>query len=292
RERTGHLRHVHGPGCGPGRVCGCRVQGPAEPNRGLRFNPSKLLLDPYALAVTGSLDWKGPVFGYRVGDPAADLSYSDEDDAASVPKGVIIDTSFDWGDDRHPETPLHRSVIYEVHVKGFTKQHPSVPEELRGTYAGLAHPSAIEHLTRLGVTAVELLPVHEFVDEGHLIDRGLVNYWGYNSLNFFAPAARYASARTPGEHVREFKGMVKALHAAGIEVILDVVYNHTAEGSELGPTLSFRGIDNPTYYKLVPQHPRYYMNYTGTGNSLNAQHPQVLKLIMDSLRYWVTEMHV
>ena len=292
RELTGHIRHVYVPDIGPGQVYGYRVEGPYEPNRGLRFNPSKLLLDPYALAVTGSLDWKGPVFGYRVGDPAADLSYSDEDDAASVPKGVIIDTSFDWGDDRHPETPLHRSVIYEVHVKGFTKQHPSVPEELRGTYAGLAHPSAIEHLTRLGVTAVELLPVHEFVDEGHLIDRGLVNYWGYNSLNFFAPAARYASARTPGEHVREFKGMVKALHAAGIEVILDVVYNHTAEGSELGPTLSFRGIDNPTYYKLVPQHPRYYMNYTGTGNSLNAQHPQVLKLIMDSLRYWVTEMHV
>ncbi|HEX6308236.1 MAG TPA: glycogen debranching protein GlgX [Longimicrobiales bacterium] len=292
REVTGHVRHAYVPHIGPGQVYGYRVQGPYDPERGLRFNPSKLLLDPYARAVVGTLDWRGPIFGYRIGAAAADLSYSEEDDGEFVPKGIVIDERFDWGDDRRPETSLHRTVVYEVHVKGFTKRHPGIPEEFRGTYAGLAHPAAIEHLKKLGVTAVELLPVHEFIDEGHLIDKGLVNYWGYNSLNFFAPAARYASAAAAGEQVREFKGMVKALHAAGIEVILDVVYNHTAEGSELGPTLSYRGIDNRTYYKLVPDQPRYYMNYTGTGNSLNAQHPQVLKLIMDSLRYWVTEMHV
>ena len=292
REVTGFIRHGLVPGIEPGQVYGYRVQGPYEPEQGLRFNSSKLLLDPYSRAVIGSLDWKGPIFGYRIGDPAADLSYSNENDAHAVPKGIVVDEMFDWEGDAHPDTPLSESVIYEVHVKGFTKLHPDVPEELRGTYAGFAHPASIEHLKRLGVTAVELLPVHEFIDEGHLIDKGLVNYWGYNSLNFFSPAARYASARTPGGQVREFKEMVKALHRAGIEVILDVVYNHTAEGSELGPTLSLRGIDNTTYYKLVPDQPRYYMNYTGTGNSLNAQHPQVLKLIMDSLRYWVTEMHV
>ncbi|HEX2166745.1 MAG TPA: glycogen debranching protein GlgX [Longimicrobiales bacterium] len=291
REVTGFIRHGCVPGLHPGQRYGYRIQGPYEPERGLRFNPSKLLLDPYARAVVGSLDWKGPIFGYRVGASDADLSYSDENDAHAVPKGIVIDESFDWEGDAYPDTPLHESVIYELHVKGFTKLHPGVPEELRGTYAGLAHPAAVDHLKQLGVTAVELLPVHEFVDEGHLIDKGLVNYWGYNSLNFFAPVARYASTGA-GEHVREFKQMVKALHRAGIEVILDVVYNHTAEGNELGPTLSLRGIDNTTYYKLVPDQPRYYMNYTGTGNSLNAQHPQVLKLIMDSLRYWVTQMHV
>ncbi|HEX6135580.1 MAG TPA: glycogen debranching protein GlgX [Longimicrobiales bacterium] len=292
REVTGHVRHAYVPDIGPGQVYGYRVEGPYEPENGLRFNPSKLLLDPYARAVVGSLDWKGPIFGYRIGDPGADLSYSEEDDGAFVPKGIVIDERFDWGDDRRPDTSLHRTVVYELHVKGFTQRHPGIPEELRGTYAGLAHPAAIEHLKRLGITAVELLPVHELIDEGHLVDKGLVNYWGYNSLNFFAPAGRYASASAAGDQVREFKAMVKALHAVGIEVILDVVYNHTAEGSELGPTLSYRGIDNTTYYKLVPDQPRYYMNYTGTGNSLNAQHPQVLKLIMDSLRYWVAEMHV
>jgi isoamylase len=292
RELTGFIRHGCVPGLGPGQVYGYRVQGPYEPQNGLRFNSSKLLLDPYARAVVGTLDWNAPIFGYRIGDPSADLSYSDENDAHAVPKGIVIDESFDWEDDAHPDTPLNESVIYEVHVKGFTKLHPDVPETLRGTYGGMAHPAAVEHLKALGVTAVELLPVHEFIDEGHLADKGLVNYWGYNSLNFFAPAARYASSAGAGEQVREFKEMVKALHRAGIEVILDVVYNHTAEGSELGPTLSLRGIDNPTYYKLVPDQPRYYMNYTGTGNSLNAQHPQVLKLIMDSLRYWVTQMHV
>jgi isoamylase len=292
REVTGFIRHGYVPGLGPGQIYGYRVEGPYEPQRGQRFNPSKLLLDPYARAVVGAVDWNAPIFGYRIGDPHYDLSYSDEDDAHGVPKGVVTEESFDWEDDRPPDVPLHRSVIYEVHVKGFTRLHPGVPSELRGTYAGLAHPAAVEHLKQLGVTAVELLPVHEFVDEGHLAERGLVNYWGYNTLNFFAPAARYAHSGGTGGQVREFKEMVKALHRAGIEVLLDVVYNHTAEGSELGPTLSYRGIDNTTYYKLVPDQPRYYMNYTGTGNSLNAQHPQVLKLIMDSLRYWVTDMHV
>ncbi|CAN5671855.1 glycogen debranching protein GlgX [soil metagenome] len=292
REVTGHVWHTYVPGLEPGTVYGYRVHGPYEPEHGHRFNASKLLLDPYARAVRGDLDWTGPVFGYDIGDRLADLSYSGENDAWAVPKGLVIDDAFDWQDDTPLDVPLHRSVIYEVHVKGFTMRHPGVPAELRGTYAGLAHPAAIEHLRSLGVTAVELLPVHEMVDEGHLVDRGLVNYWGYNTLNFFSPAARYAHTREPGGQVREFKEMVRALHAAGLEVILDVVYNHTAEGSELGPTLSLRGIDNANYYKLVPDHRRYYMNYSGTGNSLNAQHPQVLKLITDSLRYWVTEMHV
>jgi isoamylase len=292
RERTGFVRHAYVPDLRPGQVYAYRVSGPYHPERGLRFNPAKLLLDPYAKAVGGSLDWDGPVFGYEIGHPKMDLSRSDEDSAAAVPRGIVIDESFDWEGDQLLRRPLHESIIYEVHVKGFTKLHPGVPEEVRGTYAGLAHPAAIDHLTSLGVTAVELLPIHEIVDEWHLVDRGLVNYWGYNTLNFFSPAARYAAAKEPGGQVREFKEMVKTLHRAGIEVLLDVVYNHTAEGSELGPTLSFKGIDNTTYYKLVPDQPRYYMNYTGTGNSLNAYHPQVLKLIMDSLRYWVLEMHV
>jgi isoamylase len=292
RELTGFVRHGYVPGLAPGQVYGYRVEGPYEPLHGHRFNPHKLLLDPYARAVGGTLDWKGPIFGYRIGDPGMDVSYSEEDSAPAVPKGIVIDDSFDWEGDSLLRVPLHESIIYEVHVKGFTMLHPGVPEELRGTYAGLAHPAAVEHLQRLGVTAVELLPVHELIDEGHLVDKGLVNYWGYNTLNFFSPAARYASAGEPGGQVREFKEMVKALHRAGIEVLLDVVYNHTAEGSELGPTLSLKGLDNRTFYKLVPDQPRYYMNYTGTGNSLNADHPQVLKLIMDSLRYWVTEMHV
>jgi isoamylase len=292
RERSGHVRHCYVPGLRPGQVYGYRVDGPYAPLQGHRFNPSKLLLDPYARATVGSLDWSGPVFGYRIGDPDADLSRSDEDDAGSVPKGIVVDNEFDWEGDAPLDVPLHESVIYEAHVKGFTMRHPGVPEELRGTYAGLAHSAAIEHLQHLGITAIELMPIHEIVDEGHLIDRGLVNYWGYNTLNYFSPAVRYAHSREPGGQVQEFKEMVKALHRAGIEVILDVVYNHTAEGSELGPTLSLRGIDNATYYKLVPDQPRYYMNYSGTGNSLNAQHPQVLKLIMDSLRYWVVDMHI
>jgi isoamylase len=292
REATGFVRHACIEGLQPGQVYGYRVNGPYEPEHGHRFNPGKLLVDPYAKALVGSLDWNGPVFGYDVGHPEADLSFSSEDSARAVPKCIVVDESYDWEGDVLPRTPLHKSIIYEVHVKGFTKRHPGVPEELRGTYAGMAHPAAIVHLQALGVTAVELLPVHEMVDEGHLADRGLVNYWGYNTLNFFSPTARYASSHEAGGQVREFKDMVKALHRAGIEVILDVVYNHTAEGSELGPTLSLKGIDNLTYYKLVPDNLRYYMNYTGTGNSLNAHNPQVLKLIMDSLRYWVLEMHV
>ena len=292
RERTAYVWHGYLPGVRPGQVYGYRVQGPYEPERGHRFNAAKLLLDPYAKAVTGEVDWKAPIFGYRVGDSHADLSLSTEDDAYAVPRGVVIDTSFDWEDDRLPRTPLYRSIIYEVHVKGFTMLHPGVPPELRGTYAGFAHPAAIAHLQELGITAVELLPVHEIMDEGHLVERSLRNYWGYNTLNFFAPAQRYANATELGGQVREFKEMVKQLHRAGIEVILDVVYNHTAEGNERGPTLSFRGIDNAAYYRLVPNQPRYYMNYTGTGNSLDARHPEVIKLIMDSLRYWVSEMHV
>jgi isoamylase len=292
RERSGFVWHAFIPGLRPGQAYGYRIHGPYDPGRGHRFNPSKLLLDPYAKAVHGDLHWGGPIFGYRMGDPRMDLSFSDEDSAGAVPKGLVIDESFDWEGDERLRVPLHESIIYEVHVKGFTRRHPEVPEELRGTYAGLAHPAAVEHLKELGVTAVELLPIHEMIDEGHLIDKGLVNYWGYNTHSFLSPARRYAADRAPCGQVREFKEMVKSLHRAGIEVLLDVVYNHTAEGSELGPTLSLKGIDNATYYKLVPGQARYYMNYTGTGNSLNAQHPQVLKLIMDSLRYWVLEMHV
>ena len=292
RERTAYVWHGYVPGLRPGQVYGYRVDGPYEPEKGHRFNYAKLLLDPYARAVVREVNWTGAVFGYQLWDPRADLSFSEEDDAGAALRGVVVDPQFDWEGDQLLCTPLHRSVIYEVHVKGFTMRHPDVPPELRGTYAGFAHPSAIAHLQQLGVTAVELLPVHEIVDEGHLVLKGLRNYWGYNTINYFSPARRYASAKEPGAVLREFKEMVKALHRGGIEVILDVVYNHTAEGNELGPTLSFRGIDNMVYYRLVPNQPRYYMNFTGTGNSLDARHPAVLKLIMDSLRYWVTDMHV
>jgi isoamylase len=292
RERTAHVWHGYIPGMRPGQVYGYRVDGPYEPELGHRFNRSKLLLDPYARVVVGEVDLTGPVYGYQLGDPRADLSFSEEDSAGAALRGVVCEPQFDWEGDGLLRTPLHRSVIYEVHVKGFTMRHPDVPPELRGTYAGFTHPSVIQHLQRLGVTAVELLPVHEMVDERHLVEKGLRNYWGYNTVNFFSPTRRYASAKQPGGAVREFKEMVKALHRSGIEVILDVVYNHTAEGSELGPTLSFRGIDNRVYYRIVPDEPRYYMNFTGTGNSLDARQPAVLKLIMDSLRYWVTDMHV
>ncbi len=291
-EVTAHVWHGCLPGIGPGQRYGYRVDGPYEPEQGRRFNRHKLLLDPYAKAIAGRVDWDAPVFGYPLGADDGDLAFDQHDDAWGVPKGVVIDPSFDWAGDELPRTPLNRSIIYELHVKGFTARHPAVPTELRGTYAGLASDAAIEHLTRLGVTAVELLPVHAFLDDKILLDRGLHNYWGYNTINFFSPEARYSSAGDGGGQVREFKEMVNTLHRAGIEVILDVVYNHTAEGSELGPTLSFRGIDNPTYYRLVADEPRYYMDYTGTGNTLNARHPQVLQLIMDSLRYWVLEMHV
>jgi isoamylase len=292
RESTGYIWHCYVPGIKLGQLYAYRVHGPYEPERGLRFNPAKLLMDPYAKAISGKLNWDAPVFGYKLGDPQQDLSRDDEDDTWGVPRCVVTTSHFDWENDRPPLTQLHDSVIYEVHVKGFTATHPEIPKELRGTYAGMGHPVAIEYLKKLGITTVELMPVHEFVDEKPLLDRGLRDYWGYNSINFFSPDARYSSAGDRGEQIGEFKQMVKALHRAGIEVILDVVYNHTAEGNHLGPTLSFKGIDNATYYRLASKDPRYYTDYTGTGNTLNVRHPQVLKLIMDSLRYWVQEMHV
>jgi isoamylase len=292
QEVTGYCWHCYLPGIKVGQLYGYRVRGPYNPEHGERFNPAKLLIDPYTHALAGQLNWDAPVFGYRLGDPKADLSCDPDDDAWGVPKCVVTTPFFDWENDRPPLTPLHDTVLYEVHVKGFTANNPEVPEELRGTYAGLAYPSSIEYLKNLGITAVELMPVHEFVDDKHLLDLGLRNYWGYNSINFFSPEARYSSSGYHGEQIGEFKAMVKALHRAGIEVILDVVYNHTAEGNQMGPTLSFRGIDNSTYYRLVTDNQRYYMDYTGTGNTLNVRHPQVLKLIMDSLRYWVEKMHV
>jgi isoamylase len=292
REVTAHMWHGYVPGLGPGQLYGYRVHGPYAPREGDRFNPAKLLLDPYARAVARRVDWEAPVFGYRIGHPRADLSVDERDSAWGVPKGVVIDPAFDWGDDSPPATPWSETIIYEAHVKGATARHPGVPEALRGTYAGLASPAFLEHLTGLGVTAIELLPVHHFLDDHSLVEKGLRNYWGYNTLNYFAPDARYSSDGDRGGQVAEFKAMVKAMHAAGIEVILDVVYNHTAEGNHLGPTLSFRGLDNRAYYRLMEDEPRYYMDYTGTGNSMNMLHPEVLKLIMDSLRYWVTEMHV
>jgi glycogen operon protein len=292
REVTAHVWHTYLPGIGPGQRYGYRIDGPFDPEQGQRFNPHKLLIDPYAKAITGRVDWQAPVFGYPLGSKAADLAQDVRDDAAGVPKGVVIEEDFAWGFDQPPATPLNRSIIYEAHVKGYTMLNPDVPEHLRGAYAGLASPAAIAHLKDLGITAVELLPVHAFLDEKLLLDRGLNNYWGYNTINYFAPDARYSSHGDTGGQVTEFKEMVKALHQEGIEVILDVVYNHTAEGNQLGPTLSYRGIDNPTYYRLSPDDPRYYMDYTGTGNTLNAVNPQVLQLIMDSLRYWITEMHV
>ncbi|HVW86527.1 MAG TPA: alpha-amylase family glycosyl hydrolase, partial [Bryobacteraceae bacterium] len=292
RDTTGFVWHCYLPGIKPGQLYGYRMNGPYEPDRGLRFNPAKLLIDPYARALSGTVDWNAPVFGYQLGAAEEDYAKDDQRDDAAVPKGVVTSFHFDWENDRPPMTPLHDSVIYELHVKGFTKLHPDLPEELRGTYAGIGHPVVIDYLKKLGVTAVELMPVHAFLDDGHLVGKGLRNYWGYNTINFFAPEARYSSSGSHGEQIGEFKTMVKALHRAGIEVILDVVYNHTAEGNHLGPTLSFRGIDNTTYYRVVSDNPRYYMDYTGTGNTLNVRNPQVLKLVMDSLRYWVLDMHV
>ena len=291
RERTAYVWHGLVLDVRPGQLYGFRVDGPWEPENGHRFNPHKLLVDPYTEAISGQLDWKAPVFPYdlKSGD---DTVRDDQDDAAGVPKSVVVEHRFDWGNDAAPQIPLADTVIYEMHVKGFSKCNPNVPEKLRGTFAGLAHQASIDYLKELGITAVELLPIHEMVDEGHLLDRGLRDYWGYNTLGYFAPAARYAAGGDRGQQVTEFKEMVKALHKAGIEVILDVVYNHTCEGNRLGPMLSLKGICNTTYYRQVPGKARYYMDYTGTGNTLNVRHPQVLKLIMDSLRYWVTEMHV
>ncbi|MEV0774174.1 glycogen debranching protein GlgX [Streptomyces sp. NPDC050433] len=289
READAFVRHAYLPGIMPGQRYGFRVHGPYAPERGQRCNSAKLLLDPYARAISGSIDWNESVYGYHFGKPD---SRNDMDSAPHTMTAVVINPYFDWGDDRRPRTDYHRTVIYEAHVKGLTMLHPELPEELRGTYAGLAHPAVIEHLTELGVTALEIMPVHQFVNDHRLVDAGLNNYWGYNTIGFFAPHNSYASWGDRGEQVLEFKQAVKALHEAGIEVILDVVYNHTAEGNHLGPTLSFRGLDNASYYRLGADNPRYYTDTTGTGNSLLMRSPHVLQLIMDSLRYWVEEMHV
>jgi len=293
-ERTAYVWHAFVPGLREGTLYGYRAHGPWEPQNGLRYNGAKLLVDPYARALHGSVDFRKPIFGYAVGGDDGDLTPDDQDSAAGVPKSVVVsDDGFDWEGDERPSHALHRSIIYEVHVKGFTARHPRVPPELRGTYRGFAHPDAVEHLVRLGVTAVELLPVHAFIDDAHLVDKGLVNYWGYSTLGYFAPEGRYAARdRAPGAEVREFKEMVKALHRAGIEVILDVVYNHTCEGNHLGPSLSLRGLDNWSYYRLSPDDPRFYWDSTGCGNSLEVPHPQTLKLVLDSLRYWTEVMHV
>ena len=291
-ECTDLVWHCYLPETRPGQLYGYRVHGPYDPHAGHRFNPSKLLIDPYAKALTGVVKWSDAMFGYRMGDPGEDLSYDERNNAGNMPKCVVIDQAFTWGEDKLLNTPWSKTVIYEVHVRGFTMRHPDVPEHLRGTYAGLASPPMIEYLRSLGVTAVELLPVHHFVNDKHLYDKGLTNYWGYNSIAFLAPDIRYSAFPEQGRKVYEFKTMVKTLHSAGIEVILDVVYNHTGEGSHLGPTLSFRGVDNATYYRVLPDNQRYYMDYTGCGNTLNVRHPRTLQLIMDSLRYWVLEMHV
>jgi glycogen operon protein len=296
RETRVDLEEVHGfvwhgylPWVGPGRRYGYRVHGPYDPAAGLRCNPAKLLLDPYAKAVEGEVDWNEAVFAYRFADPGA---RNDDDSAPYVPKSVVINPYFDWGPDRPPRTPYNETLIYEAHVKGLSKLNPAVQEGQRGTYAGLADPAMVDHLRDLGVTAVELMPVHQFVHDDMLVQKGLSNYWGYNTIGFFAPHNAYSSSGQLGEQVQEFKLMVRTLHEAGIEVILDVVYNHTAEGNHRGPTLSFRGIDNANYYRLVDGEPEFYMDTTGTGNSFNVRRPHSLQLIMDSLRYWVTEMHV
>ena len=292
-ERTHNSWHVFIPGLRPGQQYGYRVHGPYEPENGHRFNPNKLLIDPYAKALNGNGGWNDALFGYEIGNESEDLSFSETDSAPFVPKCVVIDDLFDWEGDTQLKIPLNKTVVYELHVKGFTKRFPAIPEEMRGTYAGLAHPETIRYLKNLGINAVELMPVHQFINDRHLVENGLTNYWGYNSINFFSPHPAYsASGWHDGRQVSEFKDMVKELHRAGIEVIIDVVYNHTGEGSELGPTVSFRGIDNASYYRLANDDRRYYMDYTGTGNTLNTVHPTILRLIMDSLRYWVTEMHV
>jgi isoamylase len=288
-EQDAFVWHAYLPGVEPGQRYGYRVYGPYDPSRGLRCNPHKLLLDPYARAVDGDIKWHPALYGYDFDNPD---EMSDLDSAAYMAKGVVVNPYFDWGNDRRPDIPYHHSVIYETHVKGLTERHPEVPNDMRGTYAAIGHPAIIEHLKSLGVTAVELMPVHQFVHDNRLVDLGLRNYWGYNTLGFFAPYHGYSAMGSLGQQTQEFRGMVKALHAAGMEVILDVVYNHTAEGNHLGPTMSLKGIDNRTYYRLVDDQPNFYMDYTGTGNSLNVRSPQSLQLIMDSLRYWVTEMHV
>lgn len=295
-ELSNYVWHGYLSGVGPGQQYAYRVEGPYDPEEGKRFNSYKLLLDPYARAIAGDVRHGTETFGYPVGEELQanpDLEFSEVDDKELIPKCIVVDPQFDWENDQHPQTPWHETIIYEAHVKGLTQIHPEIPEDLRGTYAGVAHPATIAHLKSLGVTAIELLPVHHFdAFPGHLVSAGLRNYWGYDSLGYLAPYAGYSAAGSHGEQVNEFKAMVKALHQSGIEVILDVVYNHTGEGNHLGPTIAFRGIDNEAYYRLVEDLPRYYMDFTGCGNSLNVCHPQVLKLIMDSLRYWVQEMHV
>jgi isoamylase len=290
-EQTRNVWHAYVPGVGPGQLYGYRVHGRYAPREGYRFNPNKLLIDPYARAISGKIDWNAPIFAYRLGSRTEDLTRDVHNSARGMPKSVVIDDRFDWGDDRPPNVPWSETIIYETHVKGISMRHPDVPEDQRGTYSGVASEPILEHLQSLGVTAVELLPVHHFPDDKFLLDKRLSNYWGYNSIGFFAPVSRYASGDR-GQQVTEFKAMVKRLHAAGLEVILDVVYNHTGEGNHLGPTLSLRGLDNPIYYHLMPDNPRYYQDFTGTGNSLNVTQAQTLKLIADSLRYWVQEMHV
>ena len=289
-ERTDFVWHAYLPDVEPGQLYGYRVHGPYDPAAGHRFNPSKVLLDPYAKAIGRGVKWDDALFGYKMGSD--DLSYDERDSSAFCPLASVIDTAFTWGDDHPPRTPWHKTLIYEAHVRGLTMKHPDVPEDKRGTYAGIASEAIVNHLLDLKVTAIELLPVHFHLDDQTLIAKGLTNYWGYNTLNFFAPHVEYASKHSPRKSVQEFKMMVRSLHAAGIEVILDVVYNHTCEGNQLGPTLSWRGIDNAAYYRLSPQDPRYYMDFTGCGNTLGMTHPRVLQMIMDSLRYWVTEMHV
>jgi len=288
-EMTGFIWHGYVPSVSPGQRYGFRVHGPWDPGAGQRCNPSKLLLDPYGKAVDGAVRWNEAVFGRYFDNPDV---RNDADSAPFMPHSVVTNPLFNWAGDRYPRTPWHETIIYELHVKGFTQRHPDIPEQLRGTYAGLAHPAAISHLKTLGVSAVELLPVHQFIHDSLLIERGLRNYWGYNSISYLAAHDEYSSGGAAGQQVHEFKQMVKTLHTEGIEVILDVVYNHTAEGNHLGPMLSMKGIDNAAYYRLMPDDPRYYMDYTGTGNSLNMRHPHVLQLIMDSLRYWHLEMHV
>ena len=288
KERTDQVWHCYLPEARPGMLYGYRVHGPYRPDAGHRFNAHKLLLDPYATQIVGSVRWSDAQFGYVVGHKRGDLSFDRRDNASGVPKCKVIDPAFTWGDDRRPEVPWQEMVIYELHVRGYTMQHPAVPAALRGTFAGLATAPVIDHFKRLGVTTIELMPVHAFVDDRRLVEKGLRNYWGYNTIGFFASDARYCASGK----VDEFKTMVKTLHSAGLEIILDVVYNHTAEGNELGPTLCFRGIDNRSYYRLKPDDLRYYFDFTGTGNTLDARHPRVLQLLMDSLRYWVTVMHV
>lgn len=290
-EISHHVWHVYVPGLKPGQLYGYRVYGPYEPQNGHRFNPNKLLIDPYAKAIAGTIQWHDSLFAYEIGHEDEDLSFSDVDSAPYIPKSVVIDHHFDWEGVQKPKIPYYKTIIYEAHVKGLTMMHPDLPEELRGTYAGIAHPVTIDYLKELGITTLELMPVHHFIADRHLKERDLTNYWGYNTIGFFAPDVRYSATGGIGEQVKEFKNMVKELHKAGIEVILDVVYNHTGEGNHMGPTMSFRGIDNALYYRLT-EDKRYYMDYTGTGNTLNAQFPNVLRLIMDSLRYWIIDMQV